>query len=262
MVEFMMNGLVFILIGLELPSAIRALAGESIARLVTDALLISISIILIRIGWVFAASYLPRLLNRRLRARDPLPSWRHVAIVAWTGMRGVVSLAAALAIPENIQDGKPFPGRDPILFLTFVVIAATLVFQGISLPFLIRALGVKDDRGAEREEREARIRANQAAFDRLCDLEKELDPGELETLSRLRIEYEDRLRQLESYDPEDDDGALRIFSTAYDRLSKEALGAERQAILTLRNQNVINDEVLRNIQRDIDFAEARLQHQR
>jgi CPA1 family monovalent cation:H+ antiporter len=123
-------------------------------------------------------------------------------------------------------------------------------------------LGVKDDRGAEREEREARIRANQAAFDRLCALEKELDPADLETLARLRIEYEDRLRQLESYDPDDGDGELRIFSTAYDRLSKEALEAERQAILTLRNQNVINDEVLRNIQRDIDFAEARLQHQR
>ncbi len=259
MIEFMMNGFVFLLIGLELPIVIRGLAGESMARLVSDALLISVSIILIRIMWVFAATYLPLVF---MRGSHSVPPWRHVAVVSWTGMRGVVSLAAALAIPATIQNGKPFPGRNLILFLTFVVIAATLVVQGITLPLLIRALGVKDDHGGEREEREARIRANQAAFDRLCQLEKELDQADLETLRRLRIEYEDRLRQLESYDPEEGDGVLRIFSTVYDRLSKEALNAEREAILALRNQDVINDEVLRNIQRDIDFAEARLEHQR
>src|SRR5206468_10117339 len=115
-----------------------------------------------RILWVFPAAYLPRLLSENLRRRDPYPSWRHVTIVAWTGMRGVVSLAAAMALPLTTQNGAPFPGRDLILFLTFIVILATLVAQGLSLPWLIHRLGIEDDKAAEKEEREARLNANRA----------------------------------------------------------------------------------------------------
>lgn len=258
MIEFLLNGFVFILIGLELPNAVRALAGRSVSQLVWYAILISLAVILIRILWVFPASYLPRLLFKRIRARDPYPKWQHVTIVAWTGMRGVVSLAAALALPLTIQSGDPFPGRDLILFLTFTVILATLVVQGLTLPLLIRWLGIEDDRAEDREELEARLRANRAALDRLKEI-RESDPTKEDALQRLRIEYEDHIRQLEAHQPGSTAGP-RLFSSEYESLSFEGLKVERATILKLRNENVINDEVLRRIQRDIDLAEARLRH--
>jgi CPA1 family monovalent cation:H+ antiporter len=174
-------------------------------------------------------------------------------------MRGVVSLAAALALPDTKQDGSPFPGRNLILFLTFVVILATLVVQGLSLPPLIRWLGVKDDGSMEQEEREARLKANQAALARLNEI-KERDPTKEDALQRLRIEYEDHIRQVESTEPTSVGAPLRLFSSEYERLSYEALHVERRTIVKLRDQDVINDEVLRRIERDIDLAEARLRH--
>jgi Na+/H+ antiporter len=263
MVEFLLNGFVFILIGLQLPEVLRALSGNSIPlpQLFWYALLISLAVILIRILWVFPATYLPRLIFKKLCQHDPYPKWEHVTIVAWTGMRGVVSLAAALALPDTIQNGSPFPGRDLILFLTFIVILVTLIVQGLSLPPLIRRLGVKDDGAMEREEREARLKANRAALARLNEI-AERDPAKADALQRLRVEYEDHIRQIEGAEPESAGTPLRLFSSEYERLSHEALLQERQTILELRNRGVINDEVLRRIQRDIDLAEARLkQHQ-
>ncbi len=259
MLEFLLNGFVFILIGLQLPQVLTVLSGHSIPvlRLEAYALLISLAVILIRIVWVFPATYLPRLIFKRLCRHEPCPSWRHVTIVAWTGMRGVVSLAAALALPLTLQGGTPFPDRDLILFLTFVVILSTLVLQGLSLPLLIRWLGVQDDRSMEKEERDARLQANQAALARLNEV-AESDPAKVDALQRLRIEYEDHIRQLESEEPRSAGAALRLFSSEFERLSRDALQVERITLLKLRDQDVINDEVLRRVQRDIDLAEARL----
>jgi len=260
MVQYLLTGFVFILIGLQLPEVLGALSDNSISigRHVWYALLIGLTVILVRILWVFPATYLPRLLSANLRRRDPSPSWRHVTIVAWTGMRGVVSLAAAMALPITQQDGTLFPGRDLILFLTFVVILTTLVVQGLSLPLLIGWLGVKDDGSTEKEEREARLLANRAALDRLSDFAA-TDPEKADAKQRLRIEYEDHIRQLEGAEPEVAGTALRRFSSEYERLSHEALQQERRSIIGLRDKDIINDEVLRRIQRDIDLAEARLQ---
>jgi Na+/H+ antiporter len=266
MVEFILNGFVFILIGLQLPGILHALSDEAIPihRLIWYALLISLAVIVIRIVWVFPAAYLPRLLFKKIRERDPYPSWRHVTIIGWTGMRGVVSLAAALAIPITLDEtdgGTPFPGRDLILFLTFIVILATLVVQGLSLPLLIRWLGVKDDGSMEKEEREARLKANQGALARLNEI-GEREPAKADALQRLRVEYEDHIRQVEGAEPESAGTPLRLFSSEFERLSHEALQVERRTILKLRNEDAISDEVLRRIQRDIDLAEARLrQHQ-
>jgi CPA1 family monovalent cation:H+ antiporter len=261
MVEFLLNGFVFILIGLQLPEVLRALSGDAIPlrRDLWYALLISLAVILIRILWVFPATYLPRLIFKKLCRADPYPKWQHVTIVAWTGMRGVVSLAAALALPLTIQNDAPFPGRDLILFLTFCVILVTLVVQGLSLPPIIRWLGVKDDGAMEKEERLARLKANHAALTRLNEIEL-ADPSKADALRRLRAEYEDHIRQVDGVDPASANTPLRLFSSEYERLSHEALLLERQTILELRNQGAINDEVLRRIQRDIDLAEARLQH--
>jgi CPA1 family monovalent cation:H+ antiporter len=266
MVEFLLNGAVFILIGLQLPEVLSALSSHDIPiyRLVWYALFISLAVILIRMLWVFPAAYLPRFLFKSIRDRDPYPSWRHITIIGWTGMRGVVSLAAALAIPlsmDGTPGGQSFPYRDLILFLTFIVILATLVVQGLSLPLLIRWLGVTDDGSTEKEEREARLKANQAALARLNAI-GEFEPTKADALQRLRVEYEDHIRQVEGAESESAGTPLRLFSSEFERLSHEALQVERQTILQLRNQSVINDEVLRRIQLDIDLAEARLQHHR
>jgi Na+/H+ antiporter len=257
MVEFLLNGFIFLLIGLQLPRVVHRLADRSIVQLVWYATAISLAVILIRLIWVFPAAYLPRLLFKVLRKRDPYPAWQHVTMIGWTGMRGVVSLAAALALPMTFENGTPFPGRDLIQFLTFVVILVTLVVQGLTLPTLIRWLGIEDDGSVEKEELVARLKANEAALARLneiADAEK-LNP---DTVNRLRVEYEDRIRQLEVSEPSGNGTERGLFSSEYDRLAHETLTTERRMIIQLRNERIINDEVLRRIQRDIDLAEARL----
>lgn len=256
-IGFVLNGFIFILIGLQLPDVLHAVSEYSALQLAGYALLISLAAIVIRVLWVYPAAYLPRWLFRSIRERDPYPAWQHVMVVAWTGMRGVVSLAAALAIPLTVADGSPFPGRDLILFLTFTVIVATLVVQGLTLPTLIRWLGVKDDGAAEAEEREARLKANQAALERLNEVAQSR-PLNADVVQRMRGEYEDRIRQLEGGPSSDGDATGRLFAPDYEALSHELLEVERRVILQLRNRHVINDEVLRWIQRDIDLAEARL----
>ncbi|HVV02050.1 MAG TPA: Na+/H+ antiporter, partial [Verrucomicrobiae bacterium] len=256
MIEFLLNGLIFLLIGLQLPEAARRISGHSIAQLITYAALISATVIVIRILWIFPAAYLPRLLFKK-SAREPAPNWRNVLIIAWTGMRGVVSLAAALSLPFTLPDGRSFPGRSLILFLTFVVILVTLVLQGLSLPPLIRLLGVHDEGRTQREERLARIKANEAALAALDELVR-APQTDSEAVDRLRVEYEDRIRQLKVSDSGEDYGPAGIFSSEYERLSRRVLEVERRTIITLRNEQVINDQSLRRIQRDIDLAEARL----
>jgi CPA1 family monovalent cation:H+ antiporter len=257
MIEFLLNGFIFLLIGLQLPEVLKNLRDHSIPQLLLYAAGISLTVILIRILWVFPATYLPRLLFKTVRDRDPNPAWQHVTIVAWTGMRGVVSLAAALALPLTLGDGSPFPGRNLILFLTFVVILVTLVLQGLTLPPLIRWLKVEDDGAAQQEERTARLKANEAALARLDELANSNQISAI-PLQRLRDEYEDRIRQLEACDSPP--GALgnRLFSSEYEKMLHDTLQVERRTLIQLRNDGVINDEVLRLIQRDIDLAEARL----
>jgi CPA1 family monovalent cation:H+ antiporter len=165
MVVFLLNGFVFIVIGLQLPGILRALHGESLIGPIANALIISGAVILIRIAWVIPATYLPRWFSRKLRTRDPVPPWRCIALLAWSGIRGVVSLAAAFALPLALNDGSAFPERNYILFLTFSVILATLVLQGLTLPVLIRKLGIKGDSITDEEERTARLEANKAPLE-------------------------------------------------------------------------------------------------
>jgi CPA1 family monovalent cation:H+ antiporter len=257
MVVFVLNGFVFITIGLQLPGILRELRGESLISLIDDALLISAAAVLVRIGWVFVATYLPRSLSKRVRERDPYPGWRNVAVVAWTGMRGVISLAAAFALPFVLPNGNPFPGRNYILFFTFCVILVTLVFQGLTLPILIRKLRIKDDGSADEEERKARVEANKAALSLVESLANNGDFSQ-DAVSRLRAEYDDRLEQLELCAQSDENCGGGVATPQYQRLQQEALNAERQTIMRLRNLQVINDDALRRIQRDLDLAEARL----
>jgi monovalent cation/hydrogen antiporter len=256
MVQFLLNGIIFILIGLQLPDVIVALSGRTLTQVLWYAAIILVPLIGLRLGWLFAIAYLPRFVSGALRDEVRSRAWRHVLLIGWTGMRGVDSLAAALAVPLVVRSGAPFPDRDLVFFLTFAVIFGTLVLQGLSLEPVIRWLGVVDDRLWEAEERKARLEANRAALARVVELARaqSLEPA---AVQRLTAEYEERIVQLQSNHGEEPVGD-GLFSPDFERISLEALEAERQTILGLRNRRVINDEALRRIQRDIDLAETRL----
>jgi monovalent cation/hydrogen antiporter len=211
----------------------------------------------IRFAWVVPAAYLPYLLGSKGHRRDPIPSWQNVAIISWTGMRGVVSLAAAFALPLALPTGQPFPGRDYILFVAFSVILVTLVLQGLTLPILIRKLHVPRDAETDEEERLARLEANKAA---LKWIEEAGTNGKFspDAANRLHAEYDERIEQLELCAKNPDDCRGEIVTPQYQRLQHQALGIERKTIIHLRNERVINDDALRRIQRDLDLAEARL----
>ncbi|HJT79778.1 MAG TPA: Na+/H+ antiporter [Chthoniobacterales bacterium] len=257
MISFLLNGFVFITIGLQLRGILREIRGDSLTTAFVNALLISAAVVIVRIGWVFSATYVPRFLFKTVRRRNPYPGWRNVAILAWAGMRGVISLAAAFALPFTLPDGRPFPGRNYILFFTFCVILTTLVFQGLTLPLIIRKLRIARDRTTDDEERSARFEANKAALQALDQFAREKKfPGD--AVDRLRAEYADRLEQIQLCSENPDDCTGQVATLQYQRLQQEALRIERQTIIELRNRHVINDDALRRIQRDLDLAEARL----
>jgi CPA1 family monovalent cation:H+ antiporter len=255
MVTFILNGVLFMLVGLQLPQVIHSLAPGSATHVAKLAILVVLVMVLVRFAWMFGASYLPRLLGGKPGRKKRVP-WQQTALIAWTGMRGADSLAGALAIPFLLPNGKPFPGRDLIILLTFCVIFATLVLQGLTLAPLVRWLGLKDDHVIEKEERLARLKANEAVLDRLEELESS-NRGRRETVERLRSEYEDRIRQLRIEDS-DEETVSRLYSPAFEKLACEMLQTERDTVIALRNEEAINDQALRRIQRDIDLAEARL----
>ena len=261
LVTFLLNGMIFGLIGLQLGGIMERLSEStpySTATLVFYGVLISFAVILARFLWVFTATYVPRWLSRRVRQRDPSPPPRQVTVIAWTGMRGVISLAAALALPLNTASGAPFPGRDLILFLTFCVILATLVVQGFSLPLLIRALGLEDDGSQDREEIKGRVEVANAALARIDELARE-DWVREDTAERMRGLYNyRRSRFVARFDGADDDG-LEERSAAYQRLMRDLLRAQRDTLIQLRNEGRIGDEVMHRIERDLDLEESRLE---
>ena len=168
---FVLNALLFVMLGLQLPSILDALQGEPTGTLIWWAVIVSLTVIVARIVWVFPATYIPRWLSTRIRERDPSPPWQYPAAISWMGLRGAVSLAAALSVPAVTNSGAPFPDRELVIYLAFSVIIATLVFQGLSLPAVIRLLGLEDDGLDEKEEAKARIKAAKAALARLEELD-------------------------------------------------------------------------------------------
>jgi len=256
-VVFLLNGFIFVAIGLQLPGILHEIGGESLARLIYDACLISAAVIGVRIFWVIPGIFLPRWCSKKIRTREKCPSWRNIALVSWSGMRGVVSLAAAFALPFALLNGTPFPGRNYILFFTFAVILATLVLQGLTLPLVIRLLHVRDDGVTDEEERAARLAANEAAI-KFLEQTAAGDGISSGIVQRLRAEYDDRIAQLQRCSNGNGDPSGEIATPAFQRLQQDALNVERSKIIELRNDLVISDEALRRIQRDLDLAEARL----
>ena len=256
---FILNAALFILVGLQLPMVLERISDAySPGELAGYAAAITATLVGVRFLWVFPATYLPRRLFRSVRERDPSPPWTSPFLVAFTGMRGAVSLAAALAIPEVTDTGAPFPQRDLIIFLVYAAILVTVVVQGLALGPIIRLLGVQDDGGDDRQrEAHARLRAARAAIARIDEVSEEdwVRPASAE---RLRGQYEFRVRRFTARFDADDPGEIEDGSMAYQRLRREVLDAERQEIIRLRNTGAINDELMHRIERDLDLEDARL----
>ena len=261
--SFVLNGFVFVIIGLELRSIVRELAANASAlsgpvHIALDAIVISGLVILIRLVWVFPATYLPLMFSKRVRDREPMPSWRGVLIIAWTGMRGIVSLAAALAIPAVALGGVPIVARDEMVFIAFCVIFATLVLQGLTLAPLIKWLGVTETSAQEAQETKVRIHALEAGVEKLHSVEHTFSTSvQWETAGRLLGEYQQRIAHLQGHlDAAETDEPLE--NAVDHKLQQEALHAERHAILTWRRAGKIPDDIFRNIQYDLDLADMRL----
>ena len=251
---FILNGLIFILIGLQLGAIREAGLPGPPRTLLWQGAVISATAIGVRLVWVPLGSLLPRLLSPALRRRDPIPPWRHILLLAWIGMRGVVSLAAALALPVATAAGAPFPYRDQIILFAFGVILATLVLQGLTLTPLIRALRLGEDDTLDLEEAWAREAAARAALARLEELAR--DPGmRREDIERLRALYTQRLQRASPLAVGAGDSAERA---AYRRLRYETLSAERRALIALRDQGVISDEVLHRLEQELDVEALRM----
>ena len=257
-VVFLLNGLVFILIGLQLPAIASGLNGYTLPEAVGYALLISAVAVGCRIVWVFPGAYVPRWLSRRIRGREQRPRWQEVAIVSWAGMRGVVSLAGALALPNTLPNGQPFPGRDLMLFITFIVILITLVAQGLTLPLLIDGLNVRQPIDEKQEERRLR---RQMAIQAITHLEANHSSGSVhdEVLNYVKNEYELRINEL--------NGTIRANGTQerpaelYQqviRLQLTLIDIERTVLNRHRGSSPLDGEVLRKMEQELDLEAARL----
>jgi len=252
---FILNGLVFVLIGLQFPAVRASIHDYGRGTILACGAIFSAMLILLRLLWVYPGAKLSYFIRTRLlHAKEKPPELRHIFVVGWTGMRGVVSLAAALALPAVLADGSPFPHRDLIVVLTFCVIFATLVLQGLTLPPLIRALGLAGSVGPDCEELEARRIVTTAAMSHLEGAKGRDSRKSAEVYDDLIHHYRNRLATIQA----ETSGGDISDHELHDALSLEALRVERETAIRLRNEGRINDTVLRRIERELDLNESRL----
>jgi len=255
---FILNGLVFVLIGLQLPHVLAGIHDYRLGTLLLYGALFSGLVIVLRLIWMFPGARLANLIRTRiLHQNDKLPSWRGILVAGWTGMRGVIALAAAIALPETLANGNPFPQRNLIVFLAFSVIFVTLVLQGLTLPFVVRVLGVagspKDE--TEHEEKLARREMLDAALAYLEESRQENETEFQEIYDDLTGHYRHRLAAVSGND-DPENGLTPEHRERHIRLLRDLLRVERQTALRLRNQGRINDETLRQIEYELDLREA------
>ncbi len=270
LVIFVLNGTLFVLVGLQLRGIVESLDGFSAGEVAWYAAAIVGTLVVVRFAWLFPATYLPRMLSARIRERDPAPPWQTPFAIAFIGMRGAVSLAAALSIPITVRGGGEFPYRDLIIFLTFAAIVFTVCVEGLSLPVLLRRLALNLDREELREEDIARLVAAEGALARIARLREEEWVRE-DTADRMANLYRFRRRRFRTRlgkeigddglpVPDDEDANER--SLDYQRLVREILEAQRDALISLRREGRISDDTMRRIERDLDLEDARLDFER
>ena len=257
---YVVEGMVFLITGMQARAIAARISEFPLSQLAVSLAVITAVAILSRFVWVFPAIYLPRWLFAAIRRRDPAPPWQWVFMIAFTGVRGIVSLVAALAIPLTTVGGQPFPYRDLILLLTFSLILITLVGQGLMLPWIIGVTGLahggrkerKSDRDEELRARAEAATAAIAALDELAN-KRHFPPDALETL---RLLHQDRLKRIEGRG--DGDEAARTFGEFYDELDRLLISEERKRVIDLYRSGELKDEARRRIERELDMREAYL----
>ena len=245
---FLLNAMIFLLLGVQFGSLLTSIPPGSLGAVLRTGAVIGAVVIIVRLIWVPIATYLPRLMDRDLRRRDPVPNAKGVFLVSWTSMRGIVSLATALALPRVLANGSPFPYRTEIILITMGVIVLTLVVQGLSLAPIIRSFDFPQEQTHLEEERLARIESMRRGAEALDDLSREpwVDPRDVDFL---RTEVRDRVRMHEH--PGGHHAGRR-------RLRAGMIGAERRMLVRLRNEGAISDEVLRELEQELDMEAIRL----
>ena len=239
---------------------VDGLSGRPAGEVIGYAAAVCAAVIVVRFLWNFIVTFLIRAIDRRPSQVARRTGWRNRVVGSWAGMRGAVSLAAALALPLRTHAGAPLPGRELIQFITFALILVTVVGQGLTLPWLIRRLGaVEDGTEEEREELRARLVIARAALDRVGELEGE-DWTRDATVERVRRLYEFRQRRfkIRAGKIEDEDG-LEESSLAYQRMMHEIYAAQRDALVELRNSRQISSDVMRRVEHELDLEESRLE---
>lgn len=254
---FMLNGLVFILIGLELPDIAAGMVPAELRQAITYGLLVSLLVIVVRFAWMYPAAYVPRLLSRHIREREASPGWRMPTVLSWAGMRGVVSLASALSIPHLLPNGEPFPQRSMILMITFIVILITLVGQGLTLPWIVRKLNVQEvDPRVSEEEQELALRSRmvRAVIDHLNG-----HPEKNPTLERAHQHFiqleESYLRSLDNMRSAE----RQVHRDDTNRnMMRTLIKIQRDALMKARRDRIFDDELIRKIEGNLDLEETRL----
>ena len=256
-ITFLLNGVVFILIGLQLPGVVHGLGEYSLRAAIGYGAAISVVAIVVRLIWVFPGAYLPRMMSKRIREREVNPEWKSVFLIGWSGMRGVVSLASALAVPMTLSDGKAFPHRNMILCITFCVILSTLVLQGLTLPLLIKWLKIDVKENGEEERLAIRLRLANLIVEHITEHYAE-ESRTIEPFSRLKSRYKRMAeitdRQLKK---EEGDGLQPNFLPRYRGLLLELVTIQRQELSRMRHENLFSEETVRKKENELDLEEAR-----
>lgn len=257
-IVFLLNAVLFFLIGLQLPAIVDGLEGIAATTVAGYAVAICAVVVGARFAWLFTLPYVIRAVDRRpQQVRRRIAASQRI-VIAWAGMRGAVSLAAALAIPLETDAGEPFPQRSLLVFLAYSVVLFTLLVQGLTLPALMRGLQVEDDGADDEEERGARVSAAEAALERLELLGAE-EWVRQDTLERVRNLYEYRRRRFVAQATASDDDGYEHRTGTYRRLVREVIDAQREVLVRLRDEQVISGEVMRRLERELDLEEARLE---
>ncbi len=254
---FLLNGVVFILIGLQLPSIVKGLGEYSLGSAILYGVVISLVAILVRVLWVFPGAYLPRICFKKIRMREQRPATKAVFIIGWSGMRGIVSLASALAIPFMLTDGVAFPHRNLILFITFTVILFTLVLQGLSLPMLTRLLKLEVQENEEEQQLSIRLRLANTVLDHITEQYGD-EATSIEAFNRLKERYE-RMVQITSkkLEKEVNKEMSPAFLPRYRQLLLELVDVQRKELSKMRHDNLFSEELLRGKEFELDLEEAR-----
>jgi CPA1 family monovalent cation:H+ antiporter len=251
------------MIGLQLPYVLKTIGDHDLRTLSVYAALFCAFLIVLRLIWVFPGAHLAYLIRRHiLHQREATPTVRQVFVLGWTGMRGVISLAAAIGVPTVLANGEPFVQRNVIIFLTFAVILVTLVLQGLTLPYVIRGLGLAGISTTNQEEHSARRLMAEAALSHLEQLKSRADSGEDEAYDDLARHYRHRLATLDHEDARAPGPGNPDFYKKFAALSRELLGVERKTVVELRNRRQIGDELLRELEHELDLGELKFQGRR